>query len=212
MRLPGVAFVLALAVLAACRPEPAPARDPAGAPAYAVLTELGMGNLAMRRGSNVRVMKMAQVSRPDLIAYDTSSGVLTLRRGVYRIGGYSITTFGYKLTPAQEDSVRSEPGYAYLCNVDSRGVQTLGSMQDPMFSLPSHVDDVIAVPEASRFYLGHQNGDTISGVYLQTYWPGYGTNHVFARLVVQRLGDVKPGTPPPAPPPGEHPCWPVGAP
>jgi hypothetical protein len=82
-------------------------------------------------------------------------------------------------------------------------------MQDPMFSLPSHVDDVIAVPEATRFYLGHQNGDTIGGVYLQTYWPGYGTNHVFARLVVERLGDVPAGTPAPAPPPGEHPCWPL---
>lgn len=202
------AFVLALIPLAACRPEPA--RD-AAAPAYAVLTELGTANKPMAPGSNVRVMKIAQVSRPDLIAYDTSTGVLTLRRGVYRIAGISITTYGYKLTQAQQDSMHSEPGYAYLCNVDSRGVQTLGSMQDPMLSLPSHVDDVIAVPGDSRFYLGHQNGDTIQGVYLQTYWPGYGTNHVFARLVVERLGDVPAGTPAPAPPPGEHPCWPVKA-
>jgi hypothetical protein len=209
MRCPGVAFVLSLVALAACRPESALARDPAGAPAYAVLTELGTRNRAMRPGVNVRVMKMAQVSRPDLISYDTSSGVLTLRRGVYRLDGISVTTFGYKLTAEQQDSTRSEPGYAYLCNVDSHGVQTLGSMQDPMFSLPSHVDDVIAVPEATRFYLGHQNGDTIGGVYLQTYWPGYGTNHVFARLVVERLGDVPAGTPAPAPPPGDHPCWPL---
>ena len=210
MRCPGVAFALASAALAACGTERAPARDSAGAPAYAVLTELGTRNLLMRRGSNVRVMKMAQVSRPALIAYDTASGVLTLRDGVYRVSGYSITTFGYKLTAAQQDSMHSEPGYAYLCNVDSRGVQTLGSMQDPMLSLPSHVDDVIAVPGATRFYLGHQNGDTIQGVHLETYWEGFGTNHVFARLVVQRLGDVPAGTPPPAPPPGEHPCWPVG--
>lgn len=207
MRRTRVAFVLAFAPLAACASEPA--QEAADAPAYAVFTELGTSNRAMRAGSNVRVMKMASISRPDLIAYDSSSGVLTLRRGVYRIAGYSITTFGYKLTQAQQDSMHSEPGYAYLCNVDSRGVQTLGSMQDPMLSLPSHVDDVIAVPEASRFYLGHQNGDTIGGVYLQTYWEGFGTNHVFARLVVQRLGDVPAGTPAPAPSPGEHPCWPV---
>jgi hypothetical protein len=205
------AWVFALAGLAACaRGDAAPARDAAEtAPAYAVLTELGTRNLLMRPGSNVRVMKTAQVSRPELIAYDTTSGVLTLRNGLYRLSGYSITTFGYKLTAAQQDSMRSEPGYAYLCNVDSRGVQTLGSMQDPMLSLPSHVDDVIAVPGSTRFYLGHQNGDIIQGVHLETYEAGYGTNHVFARLVVQRLGDVPAGVPPPAPPSGEHPCWPI---
>jgi hypothetical protein len=206
MRFAGVAFALAALALAACdRDRP----DGDGAPAYAVFTELGMSNLPMQRGSNVRVMKVAQVSDPAHIAYDTTTGVLTLRRGVYRLDGYSITTFGYKLSAAQQDSMHSEPGYAYLCNVDSRGVQTLGSMQDPMLSLPSHVNDVIAVPGASRFYLGHQNGDTIQGVYLETYWEGFGTNHVFARLLVQRLGDVKPGTPAPAPPAGEHPCWPI---
>jgi hypothetical protein len=205
-----VAFALALAALSACRPEPAPARDPAGAPAYAVLTELGMENLAMRPGSNVRVMKIVQVSRPELIRYDSATGLLTLRRGVYRIGGYSITTFGYQLTPAQQDPVRSLPGYAYLCNVGSGGVQTLGSIQDPLYSLPSQVDDVVPVPDSAVFYLGHQNGDSVRGVYLQTYAPGFGHDHVFARLVVQRLGDVRPGTPSPAPPPGEHPCWPLG--
>lgn len=210
MRFAGVAFALASLALAACQPVQDPRDDPAArAPAYAVLTELGTSNLAMRPGSNVRVMKRAQVSDPGHIAYDTATGMLTLRRGVYRLDGYSITTFGYQLTPAQQDSVRSEPGYAYLCNVGSGGVQTLGSMQDPMFSFPSHVDDVIAVPEAARFYLGHQNGDSIRGVYLQTYEAAYGTSHVFARLLVQRLGDVKPGTPAPAPAPGEHPCWPI---
>ena len=210
MRSPGVAFVLALAALAACRPEPAPAHG-ADAQAYAVLTELGTSNLLMRKGSNVRVMQTAQVSRPDLIAYDKATGLLTLRHGVYRLDGYSISTFGYELTEPQEDSVRSLPGYAYLCNVGSRGVQTLGSMQDPMFSLPSHVNDVIPVPDSAVFYLGHQNGDSIQNVYLQTFKPGFGTNHVFARLLVQRLGDVKPGTPSPAPAPGDHPCWPVGS-
>jgi hypothetical protein len=209
MRFAGVAFALASLALAACQPARDPRHNPAGAPAYAVLTELGTSNLQMQRGSNVRVMKVAQVSGPEHIAYDTTTGILTLRRGVYRLDGYSITTFGYKLSAAQQDSMRSEPGYAYLCNVDSRGVQTLGSMQDPMLSFPSHVNDVIAVPGASRFYLGHQNGDTIQGVYLQTYWKGFGTNHVFARLLVQRLGDVRRGTPAPAPPAGEHPCWPV---
>lgn len=207
MRYAGLAFALASLALTGCAAEDD--EDPDFPPPTAVLTELGTSNLAMRPGNNVRVMKVAQVSDSGHIAYDTATGVLTLRRGVYRLDGYSITTFGYQLTPAQEDSVRSEPGYAYLCNVGSGGVQTLGSMQDPMLSLPSHVDDVIAVPEAARFYLGHQNGDSIHGVYLQTFAPAYGANHVFARLLVQRLGDVKPGTPAPAPPPGEHPCWPI---
>jgi len=207
------AWLVALAGLAACaRGEAAPARGAEADPAYAVLTELGTRSLPMQRGSNIRVMKVTKFSRPELIAYDTTTGVLTLRNGVYRLAGYSITTFGYKLTPRQQHSIHSEPGYAYLCNVDSRGVQTLGSMQDPMLSNASHVDDVIAVPGATRFYLGHQNGDTIQNVLLETYWEGYGTNHVFARLVVERLGDVPAGIPPPAPPAGEHPCWPVNRP
>jgi hypothetical protein len=210
MRCPGVALALAFVALAACDPEPAPARDPAGAQAYAVLTELGMGNLPMQPGSNVRRMTVAQVSHPAQIGYDTATGMLTLRRGVYRIAGYSITAFGYEMTPPQQDSVHSVPGYAFLCNVGSRGLQILGSLQDPMFSLPSHVDGVIPVPDTAVFYLGHQNGGFVGGIYLQTFKPGAGTDHVFARLVVQRLGDVPPGTPPPAPPPGEHPCWPLG--
>ena len=205
------AWLFALAGLAACsRGEATPARDAADpAPAYAVLTERGTRELFMQPGSNIRVMQDTQIRGPEHIGYDPSTGVLTLRSGVFRISGYSITTFGYKLTQAQQDSMHSEPGYAYLCNIDSRGMQTLGSMQDPMLSLPSHVDDVIAVPGTTRFYLGHQNGDTIQGVHLETFWQGLGTNHVFARLVVERLGDVPAGTPPPAPPPGEHPCWPV---
>ena len=204
----GAAFALAVLAVAACGPEP----EPAGVQPYAVLAERGTANLPMQRGSNVRMMRMATVRGPEHIAYDTATGMLTLRHGVFRVDGYSITTFGYDLTPQQQDSVHSAPGYALLCNVGSRGIQTLGSMQDPMFSLPSHVDDVIPVPDTAVFYLGHQNGDSISGVKLQTFIPGLGTDHVFARLLVQRLGDVPEGTPSPAPPPGEHPCWPAGAP
>ncbi|HKP75380.1 MAG TPA: hypothetical protein VJT67_07530, partial [Longimicrobiaceae bacterium] len=183
--------MFALAALAACAPSEAePVRVAEGpAPPYAVLTERGTRELFMQPGPNVRVMQDFKVRGPEHIGYDPATGVVTLTRGVFRISGYSITTFGYKLSQAQRDSMHSEPGYAYLCNIDSRGMQTLGSMQDPILSLPSHVDDVIAVPGTTRFYLGHQNGDTIQGVHLETYWEGLGTNHVFARLVVERLGD-----------------------
>jgi len=78
------AWLFALAGLAACaRGGATPARGADGFPEYAVLTELGTRNLPMQRGSNVRVMKLAKISRPELIAYDTSSGVLTLRNGVF---------------------------------------------------------------------------------------------------------------------------------
>ena len=206
------AWWFALAGLAACaRGGATPARDAGAgaAPAYAVFTERGTRELFMQQGPNIRVMQDTAIRGAEHIGYNPSTGLVTLRRGVFRISGYSITTFGYKLTKAQQDSMHSEPGYAFFCNVDSRGMQTLGSMQDPILSNASHVDDVIAVPDTTRFYLGHQNGDTIRGVRLETYWEGLGTNHVFARLVVERLGDVPQGTTPPAPAPGEHPCWPV---
>lgn len=210
MRPNGIVFVLGCVALAACGSREASSERPAGTPAYAVLTELGTRNLQMQPGSNVRIMKGAEISDPARIAYDTVTGILTLRHGLYRISGYSISTFGYERTPAQDSAAFSAPGYAYLCNVDAGGIQTLGSMQDPLYSLPSRVDDVVAVPEAARFYLGHQNGAKVGGIYLETFVPDIGTDHVFARLVVERMGDVPAGTTTkPAQTSSGHACWPL---
>ena len=40
----------------------------------------------------------------------------------------------------------------------------------------------------------------------QAAW--FGTDHVFARLTVDRLGDAPAESPPPKPA-GTHPCWPL---
>jgi hypothetical protein len=202
----------AIVALAAC--DQASARTegarppPRSATGYAVLTELGLSNLQMQPGSNIRHLRNASLHASDHVAYDTASGILTLRRGLFEIHGYSITTFGYKLTPAQDSAMYSAPGYAFLCNTDSAQIQTLGSMQDPLFSLPSHVDDVISVPGEAHFYFGHQNGAPVNGIYLETWEKALGIDHVFARLVITLIGDAQ-GTTPPYHSTSGYACWPV---
>lgn len=182
-----------VALLASCQSVPRPVvllPEPGGSRgAYVVYTELGKSQVAMKPGSNVRLFNSVHGDGGPFIVYDPSTGILTLAPGTYRINGYSITTFGYLLTKEQQSAVRSVPGYAYLFNVDDNSVTALGSMQDAMFSQASHVNDILTVSRPTRFYLGHQNGVDVAGVLLQAYDASVTTsiNHVFARLVVERL-------------------------
>ena len=189
MKIRSGALVLMVILLASCQSAPVTPAPSGGRGAYGVYTELGKSQVAMKPGSNVRVFNAVQADGGAFIGYDPATGILTLAPGTYRINGYSITTFGYLLTKEQQSAVRSVPGYAYLFNVDENKVAILGSMQDPMFSLPSHVNDILTVSKPTRFYLGHQNGADVAGVLLQAYDAAVTTsvNHVFARLVVERL-------------------------
>jgi hypothetical protein len=88
----------------------------------------------------------------------------------------------------------SAPGYAFLWNVDEKKIEALASLQDPMYSLPSTLNVVVKVTRTTQYYLGHQNGNTIAGYFLQTYDPAItmpdgtpSTNHAFAQLVIERL-------------------------
>ena len=193
MKTRSAALVLTMLLLASCQsapqavpmlPEPGGGRG-----AYVVYTELGKSQVAMKPGSNVRVFNSVHGDAGTFIVYDPATGILTLAPGTYRINGYSITTFGYLLTKEQQSAVRSVPGYAYLWSVDDDSVAVLGSMQDAMFSQASHVNDIVTVSKPTRFYLGHQNGVNVAGVLLQAYDAAVttSTDHVFARLVVERL-------------------------
>jgi hypothetical protein len=193
----GVGLVLVALVFVSCQsaPQSGPQSDSrlpepgGGRGAYVVCTELGKSQVAMKPGSNVRVFNSVHGDGGTFIVYDPATGVLTLAPGTYRINGYSITTFGYLLTKEQQSAVRSVPGYAYLWSVDDDSVAVLGSMQDAMFSQASHVNDILTVSKPTRFYLGHQNGADVAGVLLQAYDAAVTTSidHVFARLVVERL-------------------------
>jgi hypothetical protein len=50
-------------------------------------------------------------------------------------------------------------------------------------------NDIVTVSKTTRFYLGHQNGNSVAGVLLQAYNASVttSTNRVFDRLVVERL-------------------------
>jgi hypothetical protein len=191
------ALVLTMLLLASCQsaPQSGPQSDPRslepgeGRGAYVVYTELGKSQVAMKPGSNVRVFNSVHGDGGTFIVYDPATGILTLAPGTYRINGYSIKTFGYLLTKEQQSAVRSVPGYAYLWSVDDNSVAVLGSMQDAMFSQASHVNDIVTVSKPTSFYLGHQNGVNVAGVLLQAYDAAVttSTDHVFARLVVERL-------------------------
>jgi hypothetical protein len=208
MRSSRLALPLAALLLASCDASADSTADATGAPAYAVLTEQAKSNVPLKAGSNVRHMNSNLVSGEGSISYDSVSGFLTLRRGLYRLSGYSMSTFGYQLPPGSDSTFYSAPGYAYLCNVETGAIQTLGTIQDPLVSELSNVDDVVAVPDTLVLYLGHQNGEKVNGLWLGTYAEGLGTDHAFARLTVERLGDAPADAAPPKPA-GAHPCWPL---
>ena len=68
----------------------------------------------MSPGSNVRHLTGTAVGDPAFIAYDSASGFLTLRRGLYRVSGYSITTFGFDLTPEKVRGGEDDPGWFFI--------------------------------------------------------------------------------------------------
>ena len=136
----------------------------------------------MKGGTNARNFNHWHVARGITLGAD--SATIELAPGVYRVTGMSITTFGYgegTVTPYES------PGYAFLMQVPQDSDES-GSMQDPIYSEPSLVDGVVTVTTPTKYILGHQNGDSIPGIFLES---GHKLDprggHLFARLIVQRL-------------------------
>jgi hypothetical protein len=166
-------------------------------PAFAAFLERGLKNVAMQSGTNVRVFNDVQLNGQDYIKYDGQTGYISIQPGFYRFDGWSLTTFGWDLTPAQQAAVYSAPGYAFIWNVEDQKIETLGSLQDPMFNAVSVLNTVIQVRQARTFYFGHQNGNKVAFISLQLFDPSLkmpdgstSTNHAFAQLVIQRLADL----------------------
>ncbi len=163
-------------------------------PAWGTFTERGLDNVAMVAGANIRVFNDVTLPAQDAIAYDDTNGYLTLQPGTYRVDGWSLTTFGYELTPEEQAATFSAPGYAFVWNVDEESIAILGSMQDPLLGQPSIVDGILDVTDTTQYYLAHQNGRTVDGLSLQVYDPDaqlpdgtVSTDHAFAQLVVERI-------------------------
>jgi hypothetical protein len=161
---------------------------------WGAFTERGLTNVPMKSGTNVRIFNDANIDAQDDIKYDNTTGYLTLEAGNYRFDGWSLTSFGWQLTPEQQAAAFSAPGYAFVWNVDDNKIEILGSIQDPLYSPPSIINGVVRVPKTTRYYLGHQNGDKVTGISLEIYDPNIkmpdgsiSTNHAFAQLVVEKL-------------------------
>ncbi|MBI1927769.1 hypothetical protein HYR99_26465 [Candidatus Poribacteria bacterium] len=111
---------------------------------------------------------------------------------------WSLTTFGWQLTPEQQAATYSAPGYAFLWNVDENKIDLLASLQDALYSLPSNMNGVIKVSKTTQFFFGHQNGNKVTGISLQLYDPNIklpdgtpSTSHAFAQLVIERLSEYR---------------------
>src|SRR5262245_24108999 len=100
--------------------------------AWAAFTERGLSNIPMKPGLDVRIFNDVTLDAQDYIKYEKSTGYITLEPGIYRIDGWSLTTFGWRLTPEQQAAAYSAPGYAFLWNVDKNDMEVLASLQDPL--------------------------------------------------------------------------------
>jgi hypothetical protein len=183
-----VVLALALAVAGCGSGVTAPPR------AWAAFTERGLTSIPMQPGINVRVFNDVTLDALDYIKYDKTTGYFTLEPGIYRIDGWSLTTFGLRLTPEQQAAAYSAPGYAFLWNVAKNDMEILASVQDPLNSAPSIINGVVRVQKTTQYYFGHQNGDKVDGISLQLFDPNIkkpdgtpSTNHAFAQLVIERM-------------------------
>jgi hypothetical protein len=161
---------------------------------WGAFTERGLSNVAMKPGLNVRMFTDVNLDAHGYINYDKATGHFTLEPGAYRIDGWSLTTFGFKLTAEQQAKTYSAPGYAFLWNVDKNDMEILASVQDPLYSTPSNINGVLKVERTTHYYFGHQNGDKVDGISLQIFDPNIkkpdgttSTSHAFAQLVIERL-------------------------
>lgn len=172
------AFAVVLLVLTGCGNTSSPRL-------WGAFTERGLANIPMKPGRNTRLFTDVNLDAHGYIKYDKATGHFTLEPGSYRVDGWSVTTFGFKLTPEQRAAAYSAPGYAFVWNVDKNDVEVLASVQDPLYSSPSTIHGVLKVERTSQYYFGHQNGDKVEGISLQLETPISG--NAFAQLVIERL-------------------------
>jgi hypothetical protein len=161
---------------------------------WGAFTERGLSNVPMKPGLNVRVFSDFTLDQQEHIKCDKATGYFTLGAGTYWVDGWSLTTFGWRLTPEQQAAAYSAPGYAFLWNVEKNEMEILASLQDPLYSPPSVINGVLKVQKTTQYYFGHQNGDKVNGISLQLYDPNIklpngnpSTNHGFAQLVIERM-------------------------
>ena len=137
----------------------------------------------MKGGTNPRTYNRWQIASGISLGKDTAT--IKLAPGTYRFTGLSITTFGYGEGPV---TPYESPGYAFLMQVPKDSLVILGSMQDPMYSVPSMIDGILTITDTTSYIFAHQNGDSIPGIYLES---GHKLDprggHLFARLVIQKL-------------------------
>jgi len=161
---------------------------------FAALTEKGLSNVALQSGTNVRKFNDVNLSSDGAIAYDQNTGYLTLEPGLYRVNAWSLTAFGWQLTPAQYAAMYSAPGYGFLWNVGEKKIEILGSLQDPMLSNTSIVLGVLRVTQKQQYYLAHQNGNKVAFISMQFFDPSLkmpdgstSTSHAFAQMLIERM-------------------------
>lgn len=148
---------------------------------WGAFTERGLSNIPMKPGPNVRMFTDVNLDAHGYIKYDKATGHFTLEPGTYRVDGWSLTTFGF--SPAPQPAGYSAPGNAFVFNVDKNALEILASVQDPLYSSPSIIDGVLKVERTTRYYFGHQNGDRVDGISLETA----SADKAFAQLVIERL-------------------------
>ncbi len=136
-------FIVVLVVLTGCGNTSPPRL-------WGAFAERGVSNIPMKPGRNVRMFTDVNLDAHGYIKYDKATGHFTLEPGSYRVDGWSLTTFGFTLTPEQRAAAFSAPGNAFLWNVDKNDVEILASVQDPLYSSPSTINGVVKAWSARR--------------------------------------------------------------
>lgn len=159
---------------------------------FAVYAEYSDSDKSMQPEANIRVFNRIEAHAGNSIALDASTGVVTLKPGVYHITACSLVT---PYSAATDTDGRVTPqarpygGYCRLRYRDKPGrhdtpiaLGTVGNVN----MLPSTIDTYLSVDHQAEIVLDHQAGAHVDGLYLQVNVGG-SSWHIFARISIHRL-------------------------
>ena len=169
---------------------------------YATFSEFSPADKMMKPGWNRRIFTDTGARKGSGIQCDTTTGVVSLPPGTWRLSGYSTVTYNDK-EPPEMTTVRApaSAGYCRLRTFDSApdvdpldmhalandaaGVICIGSTGNANMT-PSLFDTFYETDRPARLLLEHQSGAKPDRIFLRVYTQN-SRWHAFARITIQKL-------------------------
>jgi hypothetical protein len=174
----------------------------AGAPEYAVFTELSPESKLLKGGWNTRIFTDTDSRKGNTIRCDFATGIVTVAPGIYQISGVSVVAYTSGGEPPEMTTIRApasagycrlrtlganpiiDPGMRDISN-DDPSVICIGSPNTANLT-PSLFEAYFETDRPARMVLEHQSGSNPEQIYLRVFiqnskW------HAMARVAIRKV-------------------------